>query len=246
MRFPLPILMLASLLLSAAPAFAAVDTSPSSFLDVERARFTPPAFNEIDIAMGYYGQSRPVGVSFRRGLSAGSELQVSLGLYDSAQSNSGSTVELGLGWKHKLPSFGPVVSAIDASAFYGQAGSPVGYGAMLALPVTMDVRPGEITLAPRLLLPDLGNADRLSSATAGLQVGYLWPVYPYVTVMGALIPAYGYQTGFQAPIQLGVRLSPVPTVHIEIGVSTSGQPVAATPLNFASFSLAHVTLRYGY
>lgn len=245
MRFPLPLLVLASLLVGAAPAIAQVDTTPSSFLDVERARFTPPGFNEIDIGMGYYGQARPVGLAYRRGLGPGSEMQVSLGLYDSAQTNAGSTIAVGVGWKHRLPAFGPVVTAFDVAGFYG-AGTPVGYGALLSLPLTMDVRPGEITIAPRLMLPNLENADRLSGATAGVQVGYLWPVYPYVTVMGAAIPAYGYQTGFQAPLQFGVRLSPVPTVHVEITVGTSGQPVAATPLNFATFSLAQVTLRYGY
>lgn len=223
------------------------DLAPTVFLDTETARTLPQGFGYIEIGAGYALVGRSIGLSVRRGLNEGGELKIHGGLFDQGNDPNRYTYEIGVGWKQHLFGVGPFDAAVNGDFAYWQPGFPVSYGVLVGLPLTMPVNPGELTLQPRVVVPDLANAaDRLNRSAAGVQIGYQWPITPSFVVLGEMTPSYVYYAGFSAPLRLGARLYATPTFIFEGALGTEGSATGANFAEFENFSLASITVRSGF
>lgn len=216
-------------LLLAQPAWCKVPVMQTDYLSMETARVLRPGLSTLGLGLGgglanAYAARYHVGVGHSE-LSVAADYSTSTAGFQPV-SGSGAT----LGWKHALPGLPvPFAASLLAKVGYGVEGSLTslfrgGFAGLLAMPLTWDLGPGDLTLEP-------GVSWQGGDARPVLGMGYQWNLGSQWQLR---VAAHASPQPFSSSAingsdllittlpQLGLRYAPTEVLGFEVGVGIRG------------------------
>lgn len=246
----------AQVIIEEAPGSQGASMEPTFFLNTETARILPGGLQYVSIAGGSSFTRNDVSLGFNRGMGAGGELQVTASglwattLYRAPGSPATSTTfhpNFALGYKQRVAVLGGWDAALNGKAFYQSPSNLPSYGFQVSLPFTTLLGPGDLTLEPRALLPDL--AYGAEAGTYDLTAGYRLPIGErwrllfqaaggYSSTQPSGQPTYGWR--------LGVRYMPFPILDFDASVGYDSWRLDADAARPEDSELANLAVRFGF
>lgn len=206
-------LAVAAAMLTASPAFAETfsQDAPTSYLGQNTAAVLSKGVS--------YFSAGGTGINYATAM-AGGELGLGLNGAFRTAGGLGTGIGLNAGYKFPLSRMAGMAAAVAVSGTLaglgGNAGMSFG-GAGVDVPLTMDMGGSLLSITPNVRTAVLTNP--MATLSLGADVGVQYPVAPFWSVLGSVMPSFALQGGaITAPVVLGARLSPTSTSHVDFRV----------------------------
>lgn len=236
----------AQVVIETAPGAEGASMEPTGYLNAETARILPAHLQYVSLGAGYGPIAAGFGtvgsLLYNRGMGAGGELQFAVApswLGATVATPAGMGWNFALGYKQRMAVAGAWDLALHGDASY----TPFGYGLLLDLPSTAQWGPGDLTLAPRAVLPDLAHG--LNASVYGVMASYRLPLGDRWRLLGEL--AGGFHSGGTPAYEakLGARFCPLPTFDVDAGLGFDLLGLGMHPAHPEN-SLASLAVRFGF
>lgn len=239
----------AQVIIEEAPGSQGASMEPTFYLSTETARILPHGLQYVSLAGGSFVAQNALSLEYDRGMGAGGELEASVtGQQNFGIVAAGTAVtykpSVGVGYKQRIAVLNAWDAALNGKAYYQpQAGFPY-YGLLVGVPFTTLWGPGDLTLEPRALLPDLAHG--LNGSTYGVTAGYRLPLGSQWRFLLEASGGY-HSSGYPAyEGKLGVRYMPLPVLAFDAGIGLDFLGVAADPVRPVASDLANLAVRFGF
>lgn len=205
-------LTVAAAMLTASPALAQTfsQDAPTAYLGQNTAAVLSKGVS--------YFSAGGAGINYATAMAGG---EFGLGVNGAFNTTGGLGTGIGLnaGYKYPLSRMAGMAAAIAVSGnMAGLGGAALAFGrAGVEVPLTMDMGGSLLSITPNVRTMMLTNP--MNSLSLGADVGVQYPVAPFWSVLGSVMPSYALQGGaITAPVVLGARLSPTSTSHVDFRV----------------------------
>ena len=206
-------LTVAAAMLTASPALAQTfsQDAPTSYLGQNTAAVLSKGVS--------YFSAGSAGINYASAM-AGGEFGLGVNGAFNTTGGLGTGIALNAGYKYPLSRMGGMAAAVAVSGALeglgGSAGTTFGR-AGVEVPLTMDMGGALLSITPNARTQAL--ADPMGTLSLGADVGVQYPVAPFWSVLGSVMPSYTLTGGgIAAPVVLGARLSPTSTSHVDFRV----------------------------